>query len=231
MADTKKISVPIIGEREYHTTMSHFYRGEMGRMMVWRQRLDVTSNWAVVCASAIITLGLGNAAVSHTVFVVANLLVFLLLAIEGRRYQYFDAFHSRVRMLECHFLAPTVARYVEELEGDWRMLLAEDLLIPSFKISISEAIGRRLTQTYIWIFLILGGSWILKVLLHEQPINSFMDFLATVQRTQPLPPSLFWIIVLAFYAMLAWYLLCDIRNQLGATEVQRPAPNRDLWRI
>ena len=31
----------------YVNAMSHFYRGEMGRIMVWRQRLDVTTNWAI----------------------------------------------------------------------------------------------------------------------------------------------------------------------------------------
>lgn len=231
MADTKKISIPVIGDREYYTAMSHFYRGEMGRMMVWRQRLDVTTNWAVVCSTAIVTLALANPAVSHIIFVVANLIGLLLLAIEARRYQYFDAFHARVRMLETHFLAPTVAKYLEELEGDWRMLLAEDLLIPSFKISMFESISRRLTQTYIWIFLVVLGSWILKILLHAQPIDSAVDFLAAAQRTQPLPPTLFWLIAVSFYALLAWLLMSDIRNQLRVTEVQRPAPNRELWRI
>lgn len=231
MADTKKISIPQIGDREYYAAMSHFYRGEIGRMMVWRQRLDVTTNWAIICATGITTFALGNPSVSHEVFIVANLMVFLLLAIEARRYQYFDAFHARVRMLETHFLAPTVAKYVEELEGDWRMLLAEDLLIPSFKVSLFESIGRRLTQTYVWIFLILLGSWILKILLHEQPINSSLDFFLAAQRTQPLSPTLFWFIGIIFYGMIAWFFVCDVHSQLRGREVQRPASNRELWRI
>ena len=27
----------------YVNAMSHFYRGELGRIMVWRQRLDITT--------------------------------------------------------------------------------------------------------------------------------------------------------------------------------------------
>jgi uncharacterized membrane protein len=27
----------------YVNAMSHFYRGELGRIMIWRQRLDVTT--------------------------------------------------------------------------------------------------------------------------------------------------------------------------------------------
>ena len=31
-------------DQSYVTAMSHFYRGEIGRMMVWRQRLDHLGN-------------------------------------------------------------------------------------------------------------------------------------------------------------------------------------------
>ena len=34
-------------DQGYVTAMSHFYRGEIGRMMVWRQRLDTTTTWAL----------------------------------------------------------------------------------------------------------------------------------------------------------------------------------------
>ena len=40
----------------YVNAMSHFYRGEMGRIMVWRQRLDITTNWAITSSTAIITI-------------------------------------------------------------------------------------------------------------------------------------------------------------------------------
>ena len=39
----------------YVNAMSHFYRGELGRIMVWRQRLDITTNWAITSSTAIIT--------------------------------------------------------------------------------------------------------------------------------------------------------------------------------
>ena len=40
----------------YVNAMSHFYRGELGRIMVWRQRLDITTNWAITSSTAIITI-------------------------------------------------------------------------------------------------------------------------------------------------------------------------------
>ena len=37
-----------IDAKDYYTVMIHFYRGELGRIMIWRQRLDITTNWAIV---------------------------------------------------------------------------------------------------------------------------------------------------------------------------------------
>ena len=44
----------------YVNAMSHFYRGELGRIMVWRQRLDITTNWAITSSTAIITIAFSN---------------------------------------------------------------------------------------------------------------------------------------------------------------------------
>ena len=33
---------------EFNTAMVHFFRAEVQRANVWRQRLDTTTNWAVV---------------------------------------------------------------------------------------------------------------------------------------------------------------------------------------
>ncbi|MBO0696612.1 MAG: DUF2270 domain-containing protein, partial [Verrucomicrobia bacterium] len=48
--------------------MSHFYRGEMSRIMVWRQRLDVTTNWAITSSTAIITIAFSTRDVPHIIF-------------------------------------------------------------------------------------------------------------------------------------------------------------------
>ena len=42
-------------DASYITAMSHFYRGELGRIMVWRQRLDITTSWAITVTSSIFT--------------------------------------------------------------------------------------------------------------------------------------------------------------------------------
>src|ERR1700755_1312778 len=126
--------------------MSHFYRGEMGRIMVWRTRLDTTTNWAVTSSTAIITIAFSNAGVPHLIFFFNLAIVWIMLWIEARRYRFYDAFRARVRMLEAHFLVPIVAQNTTWLQGEWQKLVCEDLLLPSFKISVFEAVGRRLKR-------------------------------------------------------------------------------------
>ena len=41
---------------EFNTAMVHFYRGEIQRANTWRNRLDNTTNWAVLAAGAAISL-------------------------------------------------------------------------------------------------------------------------------------------------------------------------------
>ena len=50
-----------------------------------------------------------------------------------------------------------------------RELVAEDLLVPAFKISMFEAIGRRLQRNYAFITTIILTAWITKILIHPPP--------------------------------------------------------------
>ncbi len=139
-------------DQGYVNAMSHFYRGEMGRIMVWRTRLDTTTNWAVTSSTAIITIAFSNAGVPHLIFFFNLAIVWIMLWIEARRYRFYDAFRARVRMLEAHFLVPMVMENRHLLQGEWKKLVCEDLILPSFKISKLEAVGRRLKRNYVFIF-------------------------------------------------------------------------------
>src|SRR6201982_3556339 len=88
----------------YVNAMSHFYRGEMGRIMVWRQRLDVTTNWAITSTTAIITIAFSTREVPHIIFFFNLAIVWVMLWIEARRYGFYDAFRARVRVLRAPFL-------------------------------------------------------------------------------------------------------------------------------
>lgn len=43
-------------DNSYVTSMSHFYRGEVGRIIVWWQRLDLTTKSAITSTTTIITV-------------------------------------------------------------------------------------------------------------------------------------------------------------------------------
>lgn len=161
----------------YVNAMVHFYRGELGRIMIWRQRLDVTTTWAITTTTTIIGAAFSFRELPHIIFFFNLALVWIMLWIESRRYRFYDAFRGRVRMLESHFLVPMVSRNSKILDGEWRKLVCEDLIMPSFKIGKLEAVGRRLKRNYAFIFAIIMVAWTMKVLIHaNDPIHSFSAF-------------------------------------------------------
>ena len=171
----------------YVNAMSHFYRGELGRIMVWRQRLDMTTNWAITSSTAIITIAFSTRAVPHIIFFFNLAIVAVLLWIEARRYRFYDAFRARVRMLEAHFLVPMVMENRELLQGEWKKLVCEDLILPCFKITKLEAIGRRMKRNYMFIFILILIAWLTKIFLHaSEPINDVVSFYRALRhRTHP----------------------------------------------
>ena len=156
---------PVYGQ-DYTTAMSHFYRGEVGRIMVWRRRLDTTTTWAITSTCTIFTVAFSFKEVPHLIFFFNLAIVLMMLWIEARRYRFYDAFRARVRMLEAHFIVPVLMRQEPKLEGNWRKLVAEDLLVPAFKVSMFESIGRRLKRNYAFITIIILTAWITKIFIH-----------------------------------------------------------------
>jgi uncharacterized membrane protein len=91
---------------EFTTAMVHFYRGEISRANTWRNRLDATTNWAIVTTAAVISFAFTNITPgSHAVLLIDAVLILIFLWIEARRYRYFELFSYRVRLLETDFFA------------------------------------------------------------------------------------------------------------------------------
>ena len=179
----------------YVNAMSHFYRGELGRIMIWRQRLDITTNWAITSSTAIITIAFSNRDVPHIIFFFNLAIVWGMLWIEARRYRFYDAFRARVRMLEAHFLVPMVMENREMLQGEWKKLVCEDLILPSFKITKLEAVGRRLKRNYVFIFILIMVAWITKIFLHaSMPMDGVPAFYRAL-RIGHIPS---WLVALIF---------------------------------
>jgi len=81
------------------SVMAHAYRGELGRVDTWRQRLDQTTTWAVTVMAAILTWAFSSSDNPHYILLIGIVVVTVFLGIEARRYWDYDVFRARVRML------------------------------------------------------------------------------------------------------------------------------------
>lgn len=162
---------------EFVTAMVHLFRAEIQRANVWRQRLDTTTNWAVVATGATLSIAFSQPNVHHGVILLNTLLVLWFLFIEARRYRYYELWSYRVRLMETDFYAAMLVPPFHP-SPDWAESLAENLLTPSFPISMWEAFGRRLRRNYLWIFFILYASWAAKIWLFPTQAASLAEFVA-----------------------------------------------------
>lgn len=134
--------------------MAHFYRGEMHRLTAWRQRMDATTNWAIVATVGLLTFSFSNP-LADAVFIVNVTTLWFLLTVESRRFRFYDVWRWRVRILEAHFITPILTGQIKRVPGPWREDLVSDLLYPTFKMSMREAMGRRLLRNYAYLFAIV----------------------------------------------------------------------------
>lgn len=162
---------------EFVTAMVHLFRAEVQRANVWRQRLDTTTNWAVVAAGAALSIAFSQPNVHHGIILLNILLTTWFLLIEARRYRYYELWSYRIRLMETDFYAAMLVPPFHP-SPEWAESLAENLLSPSFPISMWEAIGRRLRRNYLWIYAVLGLAWLAKSYLFPIPAVNLPEFIA-----------------------------------------------------
>ena len=203
---------------EFNTAMIHFYRGEVQRSNTWRNRLDTTTNWAVLTAGATLSFVFGSATNAHFVIPINSILVAIFLLMEARRYRYYEIWSSRVRVIETGYFAQMLAPESVPPDEGWAEHLAADLITPHFTISEWEAIGRRLRRNYLWIFALLALSWNLKVYLHPLPARDFNAFIdrATVGVV---PGWLVFVVGVCFNAAIAIFAIGTVRLREATGEV------------
>lgn len=158
------------------TALIHLYRAEVARSTAWRNRLDNTTNWAVVATTAAISFAFAQPNTHHSVIILITIMVTLFLLIEARRYRYYELWSYRIRLIETDFYAAMLVPPFRPRE-DWSNKLAESLLNPEFPISMLEAFGRRLRRNYIWIYIILGTAWFGKLALYPEGINNASELI------------------------------------------------------
>jgi len=203
------------------TTLAHYYRGEMARMISWRDRLDRTTNWAIGAVAAMLSISLATTSAHHSVLLFSMVLVFLLLYIESRRYRFFHLYRTRVRLLERNYYSLFFDTKKPATSTDWMDELSESLHQPKFTITQKQAMARRLSRNYCWIFLVLLWAWLLKATTAElQPstgtaefVHSF-DELLKITAVGYVPGWLVLGCVLVFYGWLL-YVMLRYRTQIG----------------
>lgn len=202
---------------EFVTAMVHLFRAEVQRANVWRQRLDTTTNWAVVSTGATLSVAFSQPDIHHGIIILNTLLVMWFLFIEARRYRYYELWSYRVRLMETDFYAAMLVPPFHP-SPEWAESLAENLLAPSFPISMWEAFGRRLRRNYIWIFLILYASWAAKIWLFPQPAATIEDFISR-SGVGPIPGGLMIVLGILLYTSLGLIAVATINMTRATGEI------------
>lgn len=156
---------------EFTTAMVHLFRAEVQRANVWRQRLDTTTNWAVITTGAVLSFAFTQSHVNHIVILLNIILVTIFLLTEARRYRYYELWSYRIRLMETDFFAAMLVPPFHPAP-DWAEALSESLLHPQFPISNWEAIGRRLRRNYLWIYGVISAAWLARLWLFPFPAQA-----------------------------------------------------------
>lgn len=145
---------------------AHLYRGEIERVTTWRERLDETTNWAVTIMAAILIYAFSSDGTSHAILLVGMLVMAVFLGIEARRYQSYDVWRSRARMLQENLFANALDPSAGVERPRWRAELSEDYRTPALKIPYQEALGRRLRRVYLPLLAIMLISWMFRIVAY-----------------------------------------------------------------
>jgi len=115
------------------------------------------------------------------------------------------------------------------LQGEWKKLVCEDLILPSFKISKLEAIGRRLKRNYVFIFVLIMVAWVTKIFLHaSEPITSSRALYHAL-RVGHIPS---WLVAGTFIVTFVSVISITIYvGKKSSGEITEFGAHRSLWRI
>lgn len=209
-----------LSRSEYITSLVHFYRGEVYRSTAWRMRLDTTTNWSIFSVTALVTFTLGEPSHSHVGILAGMVLVLTFLAIEARRYRFFDVWRRRARILEENFIAPILRRNLSSPVDNWGNLIAEELLRPRFRISFHNALRTRLIRNYVPLFVLLLVCWFIKLSSEVQNEENQIDSYLLAMQIGKLPV---WLAP-TFVSVIYGYLIFVVAF------AGRPKPQEDeLW--
>src|SRR5690606_31821687 len=123
----------------------HFYRALVTHMDVWRQRMDATTNWAAATTAAMVTFSFSTPDSLHFTLLLAAGFDVMFLLMESRRYQIFDVWRRRFRLLNRYIIAPELGAASGDaaMQAEALRRVGIDLgrLVPN--LSLLQAVGYR----------------------------------------------------------------------------------------
>ena len=140
-----------------------------------RTRLDTTTNWAVVTTGITPSVTFSSVQATPLPIVLVSFLLAAFLLFEARRYQYFDIWNTRLRVIESCFYDSILRARGTCTDSDWNEVLADDLRRLRLHIGLLDAVGLRLRRNYGWTFAIQIASYWSKIGVHPTPLASFDD--------------------------------------------------------
>lgn len=192
--------------------LAHLYRGEMYQSKIWRNRLDTTTNWAIVITGISLSVSFSHEEASPIPILLVTLVTVIFLYFESRRYLYYDLFRVRVRVMEINFYGPMLRGRSIDTRNRWNELLASDYDDLRFHISLMEALGRRIRRTYGWIFGALLVCYVAKVFVHPTPLTT-LDQLWDRAAIGPIPGPVALACGVAFHCAWIAVAVATLKSQ------------------
>ena len=190
---------PVSGSKEIGA-LAHIYRAEVYRSTMWRQRLDMTTNWAVVSTGIGLSISFASPQADPLPIVLVTLLSIMFLMLEARRYRYFHVWKFRARILELAVWVPMLRGEGAKIPQDRGNALSEDYETPQFRISMLNAIGRRIRRNYGYLFTIQGLAYFSKIAIHPTERPTLDEFVYRA-HVGPMPGWVSLVIGLGFHAL------------------------------
>lgn len=207
--------------------LAHLYRAEVFRSTAWRQRLDTTTNWAVVSTGIALSVSFASESASPLPIVLVGLLSVMFLILEARRYRYFSVWKFRARMLEIANIVPLLRGEGAKILMDRGTALSDDYLRPRHRISALRALGRRIRRNYGWIFVIQGIAYFAKIGIHPDDVKTWDEFF-TRAHIGPIPGSVALSLGILFHIMWIAIAIYTWRQEQADTVVTEDFLRPDL---
>jgi uncharacterized membrane protein len=200
----RQLAETVAGDPElFLDATAQFYRGEVDRMTAWRTRLDQTTNWAVVLMAAILTFAFSSRDNPHYVLLLGALSVGAFLVIESQRYQEYDAWRYRVRLIQRNLQANLFAPEDGSHEEDWRAQLGADLRKPELSYPRWRAIAHRLKRVYFFLLSVLIVAWGLRISVFD-PGETWRQTARIAAVPGPVVVGLVAVVFVVLAALAAW---------------------------